>query len=130
MEANTKVTEAEKELQAGAELAAVGSTVTMVCQMADFTAKLIGGQGCNLPEQVVEALRQQIGQHFGAAGLPLSAAENPRWLQPEVPATPPPAEAAGQSGSAAAAPVPAPTGPAAGNAFRAPRVPTQLRGQP
>ena len=57
MEANAKVTEAEKELQAVTELAAIGSSVTMVCQMADFTAKLIGGQGFNLPEQVVEALQ-------------------------------------------------------------------------
>ena len=66
-EAAARVTEAEAELQAVTELAEVGSTVSMACQMAGLVANLVGAQGFNLDPTVIESMKLQILHHYSAA---------------------------------------------------------------
>ncbi len=44
------------------ELAGVGSTVSMSCQMAGFVATLFGAQGFNLDRSAAEVMKFQILQ--------------------------------------------------------------------
>ena len=94
-----KVAEAELELQAVIQLAAVGSSVTLACQITSFAAEMVGRQGPNLEASAVEALNDQIIQHF-AEHMPAAAAGAPQKPQQAAPA------AGGPQGAAAAATAP------------------------
>ena len=61
-----KETEAQEEYKSVAELAAVGGTISVVGQVADFVTHLLGSAGLNLDDQVLKQLREQIAQRFMA----------------------------------------------------------------
>ena len=67
-EAAAGVTEADAELQAMMELAAIASMVSMACQTGGLAANLVGAHGFNLDPAVIETMKLQILQHFNAAG--------------------------------------------------------------
>ena len=66
-ETAARVAEAEAELQAVTELAAVGSSQAMACTMANIVANLSGGNGLALDPKVIEDMKLQILHHFYAA---------------------------------------------------------------
>jgi hypothetical protein len=109
-EVAAKVSEAEAELQAVTELAAVGSATSMACQTAGLVGNVLGAMGLNLDPVTIEAVKGAILQHFNAAAA--MAGATPQKLPPKAPGLSEVA-AGGVQGQAAAGHAAAWTAPAA-----------------